>query len=141
MTKLGAGEILLFYQYLESKSVTITPNRQSGQVKCLRWEEYDAEFANYCSFSSVDEMGQDIITAAKDIIIQRENQRNDEDFYNESDIRIHYKNLQSQVKSLESKIELILKKLNWTINFYLLYIIYFSVTNTKFTHSLCFNYG
>ena len=36
MTKLGAGEILLFYQYLESKSVTITPNRQSGQVKCLR---------------------------------------------------------------------------------------------------------
>ena len=57
-------------------------------------------------------MGQDIITAAKDIIIQRENQRNDEDFYNESDIRIHYKNLQSQVKSLESKIELILKKLN-----------------------------
>ena len=57
-------------------------------------------------------MGQDIIAAAKDIIIQRENQRNDEDFYNESDIRIHYKNLQSQVKSLESKIELILKKLN-----------------------------
>ena len=57
-------------------------------------------------------MGQDIITAAKDIIIQRENQRNDEDFYNETDIRIHYKNLQSQVKSLESKIELILKKLN-----------------------------
>ena len=57
-------------------------------------------------------MGQDIITAAKDIIIQRENQRNDDDFYNETDIRIHYKNLQSQVKSLESKIELILKKLN-----------------------------
>ena len=35
-TKLGAAEILLFYQYLETKSVTITPNRQTGDLKCLR---------------------------------------------------------------------------------------------------------
>jgi len=96
LTKLGGGEISLFYEYLESKSVTITPNRQRGEVVCL----------------SVDEMGQDIIAAAKDILIQQENQRNDDDFHNETDIRKHYKDLQSQVKSLESKIELILKKLN-----------------------------
>ena len=35
-TKLGAAEILLFYQYLETKSVTITPNRQTDDLKCLR---------------------------------------------------------------------------------------------------------
>ena len=35
-TKLGAAEILLFYEYLETKSVTIAPNRQSDDLKCLR---------------------------------------------------------------------------------------------------------
>ena len=35
-SKLGAAEILLFYQYLETKSVTINPNRQADQVRCLR---------------------------------------------------------------------------------------------------------
>ena len=61
---------------------------------------------------SVDEMGRDIVAAAKDIIIQQENKRNDSDnSYIDTDIRIHYKALQSQVKSLESKIELILTKL------------------------------
>ena len=57
-------------------------------------------------------MGRDIVAAAKDIIIQQENKRNDSDnSYIDTDIRIHYKALQSQVKSLESKIELILTKL------------------------------
>ena len=60
----------------------------------------------------MDEMGRDIVAAAKDIIIQQENKRNDSDnSYIDTDIRIHYKALQSQVKSLESKIELILTKL------------------------------
>ena len=57
-------------------------------------------------------MGQDIIAAAKDIIIQQENQRNNsEDLHSDTDIRIGFKTLQSQVKSLEDKLELILKKL------------------------------
>ena len=60
----------------------------------------------------MDEMGRDIVAAAKDIIIQQENKRNDSDNSSiDTDIRIHYKALQSQVKSLESKIELILTKL------------------------------
>ena len=63
-------------------------------------------------FFSVDEMGQDIIAAAKEIIIQQENQRNNSDeIHSDSDIRIGFKTLQSQVKSLEDKLELILKKL------------------------------
>merc|ERR1719150_429705 len=95
-TKLGAAEILLFYEYLETKSVTIAPNRQSDDLKCL----------------SVDEMGLDIIAAAKDIIIQQENQRNNlDEIHSDANVRSSFKALQSQVKSLEDKLELILKKL------------------------------
>ena len=61
---------------------------------------------------SVDEMGRDIIAAAKDIIIQQENQRNNsEELHSGTDIRKGFQTLQSQVKSLEDKLELILKKL------------------------------
>ena len=61
---------------------------------------------------SVDEMGQDIIAAAKDIILQQESQRNNsEEIHSDTDIRIGFKTLQSQVKSLEDKLDLILKKL------------------------------
>ena len=57
-------------------------------------------------------MGQDIIAAAKEIIIQQENQRNNlDEIHCDSDVRISFKALQSQVKSLEDKLELILKKL------------------------------
>ena len=57
-------------------------------------------------------MGQDIIAAAKDIIIQQESQRNNSDeIHSDADVRISFKALQSQVKSLEDKLELILKKL------------------------------
>ena len=57
-------------------------------------------------------MGQDIIAAAKEIIIQQQNQRNNSDeIHCDSDVRISFKALQSQVKSLEDKLELILKKL------------------------------
>ena len=57
-------------------------------------------------------MGLDIIAAAKDIIIQQENQRNNSDeIHSDADVRISFKALQSQVKSLEDKLELILKKL------------------------------
>ena len=61
---------------------------------------------------SVDEMGQDIIAAAKDIILQQESQRNNSDeLHSDTDIRIGFKTLQSQVKSLEDKLDLILTKL------------------------------
>ena len=57
-------------------------------------------------------MGQDIIAAAKDIIIQQETQRNNStELHSDEDIRLGFKTLQSQVKSLEDKLELILKKL------------------------------
>merc|ERR1719350_50445 len=56
-TKIGATEILLFYKFLPTKSVTITPNREGQDCQCLR----------------VDEMGRDIIASAKDIIISRQN--------------------------------------------------------------------
>ena len=57
-------------------------------------------------------MGQDIIAAAKNIIIQQENQKNNSDeIFSDTDIRIGFKTLQTQVKSLEDKLELILKKL------------------------------
>ena len=57
-------------------------------------------------------MGQDIIAAAKDIIIQQQSQRNNSDeIHSDADVRISFKALQSQVKSLEDKLELILKKL------------------------------
>ena len=35
-TKLGASEILLFYKYLKTKSVTLTPNRREDDCCCLR---------------------------------------------------------------------------------------------------------
>ena len=57
-------------------------------------------------------MGQDIIAAAKDIIIQQENQRNNSDeIHSDANVRSSFKALQSQVKSLEDKLELILEKL------------------------------
>ena len=57
-------------------------------------------------------MGQDNIAAAKDIIIQQENQRNNSDeIHSDANVRSSFKALQSQVKSLEDKLELILKKL------------------------------
>ena len=60
----------------------------------------------------MDEMGRDIIAAAKDIISQQENQRNNsEELHSDTDIGKGFQTLQSQVKSLEDKLELILKKL------------------------------
>jgi len=96
-TKIGATEILLFYKFLPTKSVTITPNREGQTCQCLR----------------VDEIGRDIITSAKNIIVSQQNKEATCDENSViKDVTQHYKTLQAQVKTLEEKIELILKKLN-----------------------------
>jgi len=100
--KIGATEILLFYKFLPTKSVTITPNRDGQDCRCLR----------------VDEMGRDIIVSAKDIIIDQQNKEQKCEVVGDCEnnamknVTKHYKALQAQVKSLEDKIELILRKLN-----------------------------
>merc|ERR1719477_157616 len=96
-TKIGVTEILLFYKFLPTKSVTITPNREGQTCQCLR----------------VDEIGRDIITSAKNIIVSQQNKEATCDENSViKDVTQHYKTLQAQVKTLEEKIELILKKLN-----------------------------
>merc|ERR1711915_154682 len=93
--KVGASEILLFYKYLKTKSVTIRPNRQNQDCLCL----------------SVDEMGQDIVSSAKDVIVQHNKKQSEIISDGPEEIQLQYKALQSQVKSLENKIEQILRKL------------------------------
>merc|ERR1719483_643583 len=101
-TKIGATEILLFYKFLPTKSVTITPNREGQDCWCLR----------------VDEMGRDIIASAKSIIISQQIKEptcvvsGDNESSVIKDVTQHYKALQAQVQSLEEKIELILRKLS-----------------------------
>jgi len=100
-TKIGATEILLFYKFLPTKSVTITPNRGGQDCNCL----------------SIDEMGQDIVASAKDIIVTQQKEKSGWDLTGHEksvikDVTQHYKALQAQVQSLEDKLELILRKLN-----------------------------
>lgn len=94
-TKLGASEILLFYKFLRTKSVTLTPNKREEDCCCLR----------------VDEMGLDIIAAAKNILIKQQTVNMGEALLDHQDMKIQYKALQTQVRSLEQKIDILLKKL------------------------------
>merc|ERR1711892_184754 len=91
-TKIGATEILLFYKFLPTKSVTITPNREGQDCRCLR----------------VDEMGRDIIAAAKEIVIKQQRA----EVSDEECVADKVNALQAQVDRLESNIDLILKKLD-----------------------------
>ena len=56
----------------------------------------------------VDEMGLDIISAAKNIFIKQQKVVMGEDH---EDMKLQYKALQTQVRSLEQKIDILLKKL------------------------------
>ena len=56
----------------------------------------------------VDEMGLDIIAAAKNILIKQQKVIMGEDH---EDMKLQYKALQTQVRSLEQKIDILLKKL------------------------------
>jgi len=60
-TKISSTGILLFYNYLPDKSVTIKPNKNGQDCSCL----------------SYDEMGRDIIASAKDIVMKREQEAAD----------------------------------------------------------------
>ena len=53
-------------------------------------------------------MGQDIISAAKNILIKQQKVNMGEDH---EDMKLQYKVLQTQVQSLEQKIDILLKKL------------------------------
>lgn len=103
-TKIGATEILLFYRVFPSKSVTIRPNQRSEDCWCLR----------------VDDIGQNIVTAAKEIIIkQRRDARKDRvgDFNgNESAFERRMKSklesLENKIETIEDKLDIILRKVN-----------------------------
>ena len=55
-------------------------------------------------------MGLDIIAAAKNILIKQQKVNMGEDH---EDMKLQYKALQTQVRSLEQKIDILLKKLPW----------------------------
>ena len=56
-------------------------------------------------------MGRDIISAAKDVIVQQQKVRLSDGGDEAEDVKAQYKALQLQVQSLEHKLELVLKKL------------------------------
>ena len=56
-------------------------------------------------------MGLDIIAAAKNILIQQHKVKMGETMSDPEDMKIQYKALQTQVRSLEQKIDILLKKL------------------------------
>merc|ERR1719481_2488301 len=89
-TTIGATEILLFYKFLPSKSVTIHPNQREDD--CFR----------------MDEIGKSIVTAAKEIIIKQ--QKDDVISDNGEKVSEKINALQTQVDRLESNINLILAK-------------------------------
>ena len=60
---------------------------------------------------SVDEMGRDIISAAKDVVVQQQKARLCEGAGEAEGVTAQYKALQLQVQALEHKLELVLKKL------------------------------
>ena len=60
---------------------------------------------------SVDEMGRDIISAAKDVVVQQQKARLCDGAGEAEGVTAQYKALQLQVQSLEHKLELVLKKL------------------------------
>jgi len=91
-TTIGATEILLFYKFLPSKSVTIRPNQREDD--CFR----------------MDEIGESIVTAAKEIIIKQ--QKDDVISDNGEKVSEKINALQTQVDRLESNINLILAKLD-----------------------------
>ena len=112
-TKLGASEILLFYKFLRTKSVTLTPNKREEDCCCLRYlhnlfKLYTYTLLIYIYLFRVDEMGLDIIAAAKNILIKQQKVNMGEDH---EDMKLQYKALQTQVRSLEQKIDILLKKL------------------------------
>ena len=56
-------------------------------------------------------MGLDIIAAAKNILIQQHKDKMGETMSDPEDMKIQYKALQTQVRSLEQKIDILLTKL------------------------------
>merc|ERR1719500_4763 len=88
-TAFGATEILLFYQFIPNKSITIKPNDNSGQFCCLR----------------VDKVGRSIVAAAKEIVVKQQ-------VGEEHGVLGKVEKLQMQVASLEELIRQLVKKID-----------------------------
>jgi len=99
-TKIGATEILLFYKFFPDKQVTIYPNKRSLDCSCIR----------------SDELGKNIVRAAKEIIIKQKNETKQSDFDTRvSTMQLMFDakidNLENKINHLGNKLDLILKKL------------------------------
>merc|ERR1712107_335127 len=81
ISKLGAKSFLLFYNYLPNKQVTISPNAVS----------------NCCQISS-DQMGREIIRAAKDIVARK---RKEETAFEEDQLRKELRELRSRMAQMD----------------------------------------
>ena len=91
-TAFGATEIILFYNFIPDKSVTIWPNRDSEQFCCLR----------------VDEVGRSIMTAAKEIVVKQEREKMED----KNNVVGKVEQLQVQVASLERLVRQRVKKID-----------------------------
>merc|ERR1712241_1670268 len=99
-TKIGASEILLFYKFFPDKQVNIHPNKKHDDCSCLR----------------SDEVGKNIVRAAKEIIIMKQtdvSKINKEDKIDKLQQQFQEKvdNLEAKLQGMESKMDLILRKL------------------------------
>merc|ERR1711962_1875206 len=81
-TTFGASEILLFYRFIPGKFIKIWPNRTPDRFCCL----------------TVDEVGRSILAAAKEVVIKRERQQQEQEKGLEDKVVM----LQKQVSTLEN---------------------------------------
>ena len=99
-TKIGASNILVFFNYLpEKKSPVLRPNSNQKHCSCLRLviKLYLMRFSNYLKyFFSVDDMGIETIEAAKKIIARKLKSNAEEDY----ELLMHkIKNIEKQLSS------------------------------------------
>ena len=99
-TKIGASEILLFYRVFPDKRATIRPNQRFDNCSCLR----------------SDEVGKNIIRAAKEIIIKKQTNfardTVDEKFAQmEKKVETRIEDIENKMESIDNKINLVLRKL------------------------------
>ena len=99
-TKIGASEILLFYRVFPDKRATIRPNQRFDNCSCLR----------------SDEVGKNIIRAAKEIIIKKQTNfardTVDEKFAQmEKKVEARIEDIENKIGGIDNKLNLVLRKL------------------------------
>jgi len=94
--RLGATEVLLFYRVFPNKGVTIRPNQRPDGCSCLR----------------VDDLGKNIVRAAKEIEVEKKNRKvKDCKGGFENQVNTKLQKLEDKIGSLEGKLDLILGKI------------------------------